>query len=58
MMFKRNIFVKDFNLKIWNSQLMSYHLIEEVSGIFSKYTLKSQKKTKTIEILCLGFSLG
>lgn len=47
MMFKRKIFVKDFNLKIWNSQLMSYHLIEEVSATFSKYTLKSQKNTKT-----------
>lgn len=47
MMFKRKIFVKDLNLKIWNSQLMSYHLIEEVSATFSKYTLKSQKNTKT-----------
>lgn len=58
MMFKRNIFVKDFNLKIWNSQLMSYHLIEEVSGIFSKYTLKSQKKNPNHGNSLSGFLLG
>lgn len=47
MMFKRKIFVKGFNLKIWNSQLMSYHLIGKVCAVFSKYTVKSQKKKKS-----------